>query len=107
MAVDPFLWNFHTAIIEGTSAPGSWEDRRFLALALCGEVGELANVIKKHWRGDVDPEFRAKLRGELGDSYAYLKLLAKAFDEDLDEIITTDIVPKIKARWGHLVKEVE
>lgn len=28
------------------------EQVRFMALALCGEVGELANLVKKDWRGD-------------------------------------------------------
>lgn len=29
-------------------------DERFLALALCGEVGELANMVKKRWRDGAD-----------------------------------------------------
>lgn len=29
-------------------------DERFLALALCGEAGELANMIKKRWRDGAD-----------------------------------------------------
>lgn len=97
---DPFLWNFHTAIVDGTRKPGSLEDRRFLALALCGEVGELANVIKKEWRGDDDPEFAHKLDDELGDVYAYLRLLAVAYGRDLDEIMQRVTIPKIKRRWG-------
>lgn len=33
--------------------PKKREERlRFFALALCGEAGELANLIKKEWRGD-------------------------------------------------------
>lgn len=99
--INPFLWNYHTAIVEKTKRPGSPEDRRFLALALCGEVGELANVIKKEWRGDSNPDFRVKLRDELGDVYAYLRLIALAYDENLDDILAEITVPKIKARWGN------
>lgn len=97
---DPFLWNFHTAIVEKTKKPGSVEDQRFLALALCGEAGELANIVKKEWRGDNDPAFREKLADELGDVYAYLRLNALAHGLDLDEILQTVTIPKIKARWG-------
>src|ERR1700739_3058699 len=50
-----FLWNVHTAIVEKTRKPGSAEDIRFLSFALFGEVGELANLIKKDWRGDNIP----------------------------------------------------
>lgn len=98
--INPFLWNFHTAIIEKTIKPGSPEDKRFLALALCGEVGELANLIKKEWRGDSDPEFSRKVADELGDIYAYLRLIALAYNLDLDEVIENITIPKIKARWG-------
>lgn len=34
----------------------SAEDQRFLMLALSGEVGELANIVKKLWRQDSRPE---------------------------------------------------
>lgn len=43
------------------------EDKiRFMALALCGEAGELANIVKKDWRGDPGDR-RAKLVEELAD----------------------------------------
>ena len=76
--INKFLWNIHTAIVEKTKVPGSLEDRRFLALALCGEAGELANLVKKEWRGDIDPKYGEKVRDELGDVYAYLILNAMA-----------------------------
>jgi NTP pyrophosphatase (non-canonical NTP hydrolase) len=99
--VDSFLWNAHTAIVEKTKVPGSEEDQRFLALALCGEAGELANLVKKQWRGDTDPAFKTKLADELGDVYAYLRLNAIAHGMDLDTILETITLPKIKARWGN------
>jgi NTP pyrophosphatase (non-canonical NTP hydrolase) len=61
-------------------------DERFLALALCGEVGELANMIKKRWRDGVDLSY--EIREELADIRVYLELLAKCFGiegEKLDE----------------------
>lgn len=80
-----FLWNIHTAI-KKTRVPGSDEDKRFLALALFGECGEVANLIKKKWRGDDIPDFDAKLREELGDTYAYLILFAMAYRINLTDI---------------------
>lgn len=52
-------------------------DERFLALALCGEVGELANMIKKRWRDGAD--LTEEIRDELADCRVYLELLAKCF----------------------------
>jgi NTP pyrophosphatase (non-canonical NTP hydrolase) len=53
-------------------------DERFLALALCGEVGELANMIKKRWRDGAD--LTEEIRDEIADARIYLELLAKCFD---------------------------
>lgn len=52
-------------------------DERFLALALCGEAGELANYIKKRWRDGVD--LTEEIRDEIADIRVYLELLAKCF----------------------------
>ena len=53
-------------------------DERFLALALCGEAGELANYIKKRWRDGAD--LSEEIRDEIADIRVYLELLAKCFD---------------------------
>jgi NTP pyrophosphatase (non-canonical NTP hydrolase) len=52
-------------------------DERFLALALCGEAGELANMIKKRWRDGAD--LTEEIRDEIADIRVYLELLAKCF----------------------------
>ena len=52
-------------------------DERFLALALAGEVGELANMIKKRWRDNAD--LTTEIRDEIADIRVYLELLAKCF----------------------------
>jgi len=52
-------------------------DERFLALALCGEAGELANYIKKRWRDGAD--LSEEIRDEIADIRVYLELLAKCF----------------------------
>ena len=77
--------------------PWSNEDRRFLALALAGEVGELANLVKKDWRGDAGN--RGKLiREELADVRIYLELLAIAHDVDLDEACLAKVY-ELQRRW--------
>jgi NTP pyrophosphatase (non-canonical NTP hydrolase) len=59
-------------------------DERFLALALCGEAGELANFIKKRWRDNAD--FSEEIKDELADIRVYLELLAKCFGIDGEKL---------------------
>lgn len=78
------------------------QDERFLALAICGEAGELANIIKKRWRDGVDMSEEA--RDEIADIRVYLELLAKCFGiegEKLDQRVEQKllkVVEKHKAR---------
>jgi NTP pyrophosphatase (non-canonical NTP hydrolase) len=54
----------------------------FLALAICGEAGELANLVKKLWRGDdVD---RDQIRDEIADIRIYLEHISRHLNIDLD-----------------------
>ncbi len=53
-------------------------DERFLALALCGEAGELANYIKKRWRDGAD--LSEEIKDEIADIRVYLELIAKCFN---------------------------
>jgi NTP pyrophosphatase (non-canonical NTP hydrolase) len=72
-------------------------DERFLALALCGEAGELANMIKKRWRDGVD--LTEEIRDEIADIRVYLELMAKCFDIEgpkLDERVKTKLVKVIE-----------
>ena len=72
--------------------PGSEGDTRFLALALCGEAGELANKIKKLWRGDNPGPTREEVAKEIGDTLNYLILLAESMNidpvEEADKALT-------------------
>ena len=78
------------------------KDERFLALAICGEAGELANMIKKRWRDDAD--LTEEVRDEIADIRVYLELLAKCFGiegEKLDRRVEqklAKVVEKHKAR---------
>jgi NTP pyrophosphatase (non-canonical NTP hydrolase) len=62
----------------------SSQDERFLALALCGEAGELANMIKKRWRDSVD--LSEEIRDEIADIRVYLELIAHCFGISGDKL---------------------
>lgn len=67
------------------------------ALGLCGESGEVADIVKKfRFQGhDLDFEHIAK---ELGDIAWYLAVGAYAIDYDLETILQMN-VDKLKARY--------
>lgn len=58
----------------------------FMTLSLAGETGELANLVKKLWRGtETYNELKVRLEGELTDVFIYVLVLAKLLDMDLEE----------------------
>ena len=59
------------------------EITHFLALAIAGEAGELANLVKKKWQGDAVDQQR--LREEIADIRIYLEHLARHLHVDIDE----------------------
>lgn len=81
---------------------------RFLVLALNGEAGELANLIKKEWRGDLlngQDDYRSAVISELADVGNYTFMIAKELGVDLlDEMqLKFDLVeqtPKWKLAHG-------
>lgn len=82
--VDRALWELHHRFVRNYE-PGSLEDERFLALALAGEAGEVANFVKKQWRGDrVD---RAQLRKELDNVFAYWCLPVRCAGFDVGSVV--------------------
>jgi len=95
------ILRIHEQAIKKTGIrPWTYEDIRFLALALCGEAGELANMLKKHWRGDAVPlpEVDPAVHAELADIRVYLELLATALHCDLDEAVQTKL-PHIRRKF--------
>lgn len=67
------------------------------ALGLCGEAGEVADLLKKHWfhGHDLDKDALTK---ELGDVLWYLTALADEFDISLEDIVKTNVA-KLRQRY--------
>ncbi len=63
-------------------------------LGLCGESGELANIIKKIIRdkdGQATDEDLAKIKEKLGDTLYYVAVLAEFFDLDLESVAAENL----------------
>ena len=96
------IFELHEKMTRGLFPPYASDDERFLALALCGEAGELANMIKKRWRDGVD--LSEEIKDEIADIRVYLELMARRFDIEgpkLDERVQQKlekVVKKFEAR---------
>ena len=74
--------------------PGLGESLAYPALGLCGEAGEVAELVKKALRdeaGALSAERRSLLRHELGDVLWYLAQLSTEAGLDLDEIAAANL----------------
>jgi NTP pyrophosphatase (non-canonical NTP hydrolase) len=96
------IYDLHERMTAHLFPAYSSADERFLALALCGEAGELANMIKKRWRDGTD--LAEQIRDEIADVRVYLELLAKVFGiegDKLDERVRMKL-KKVKPRRERL-----
>ena len=94
------IFDLHTRMTRHLFPTWSSEDERFLSLALCGEAGELANMVKKRWRDNAD--LTEEIKDELADIRVYTELLAKAFGiegEKLDDRVKQKLV-KVMEKHG-------
>ena len=66
------------------------KEREYLVAGLAGEVGELASIFAKHWRGDgdINPDHA---RAELGDILWFVAMLAEWLDTDLSEVAQNNL----------------
>lgn len=82
----------------------------FLALALCGEAGELANFVKKSWRdqdklsGAEYSDLMQKIHMEMADIQGYLVHLADAMQINLEEV-TARKTNELIDRWPQIWEE--
>ena len=64
--------------------PNFVNDLGYLGLALSGETGEFANIVKKVMRGTLTYDEALKhMREEIIDVFIYVLMLAKALDMDI------------------------
>lgn len=93
------ILKMHAERVKGMFAPFSVHDERYITLCLCGEAGELANLIKKRWRGDkVSIE---SIRDEIADIRVFVELIAACFDiagPKLDARVQ-DKLERVLERW--------
>ena len=87
-------------------------DVRYLSLALAGEAGELANVVKKAWRAQgnttseemhraalaLDSETAHRIADEAGDVLWYLAAICDALGLTLADIARTNVL-KVRSRY--------
>jgi NTP pyrophosphatase (non-canonical NTP hydrolase) len=95
------IFEMHEKITRNLFPPYASDDERFLTLALCGEVGELANMIKKRWRDNAN--LAEEIKDELADIRVYLELLARCFGiegEKLDRQVESKL-KKVQAKFKH------
>ena len=74
--------------------PGLGESLAYPALGLCGEAGEVAELVKKALRdgdGSLGAERRALLEQELGDVLWYLAQVATEAGLDLDAVAAANL----------------
>ncbi len=64
----------HSTVMYPESGTGSLVALNYTVLAAVGEAGEIANKLKKVWRGDkpLTPELKAAMADEIGDVLWYL-----------------------------------
>lgn len=68
----------------------------YTVLALCGEAGELANVLKKALRKGAEPD-REKMTDELGDVLWYTSAVAAELGHELNTVAKFNL-EKLAAR---------
>lgn len=79
------------------------EKKRYMILALAGEIGEAANIVKKNWRGDLAwAKGSPALKDELSDVFVYWVLSCHANGWTMQEMAV-----HANAKAERKIREVE
>lgn len=85
-------------ILDTAKVRGGYERLNHMALSLCGEAGELANLVKKINMGK--PVSTDRLADELGDVMWYAMALAVTIGVDMKQVIK-DNITKLNGRYSN------
>src|ERR1051326_4446289 len=95
----PLFKNCHGQPAHSEPDGSDWSPAQWLQ-AVCGELGEYANLRKKFERGDInEPEFTAEAANELADVVTYLDILAMRLGIELGQAVV-DKFNKVSKRVG-------
>ena len=85
--------------------PMTPEAKLYASLGLCGEAGEVANIVKKEWRDGklTREEMQRELQDEMGDIFWYLSVLCLEYDLSFESIMAFNIA-KLKERYKSCLK---
>lgn len=75
------------------------------AMGLCGEAGEVTDILKKHLHHEHKLD-REELKKELGDTLFYLSGISSMVGLTLEEVATTNI-EKLRKRYPNGFREVD
>lgn len=91
------LYAYQQQVRRGLMIDHGAEPIAHCALGLCGEAGEVADLVKKSQYAVAQPLTREKMRDELGDVLWYLTALADRCGLSLEELVRSNI-EKLEAR---------
>ena len=81
----PLTMNAYQQQAKATAVYPEVKADQYLIAGLAGEVGELASIFAKHWRGDGDIN-HDHAAAELGDILWFVAMLAEWLDTDLSTV---------------------
>ena len=104
------FWEYQIKAIETAIYPNVNNNLEYPTLGLCGEAGEVANIIKKIQRDDhglLSIAKRQELYSELGDVLWYLAAICNELGVTLEDIANHNIAKLDERRKSNEIKKHE